>query len=96
MERRSEEMTSLFDQLRELHDDLTLLDDQVDVVGRHLQQCQQHRRRRGSLVRSSAKTFQHCCLTESEMADIVHRLLTRICELSLSRQEGRNEVPFIV
>ena len=37
-------------------------------------------------------------LTEDEMASIVHRLLTRVCELSLSRQDtnGRNEIPLIV
>jgi chromosome segregation ATPase len=35
-------------------------------------------------------------LTEDEMADIVHRLLTRICEFTLARQEGRNDIPLIV
>lgn len=37
-------------------------------------------------------------LTEDEMASIVHRLLTRVCELSLSRQDtnGRNEIPLII
>lgn len=35
-------------------------------------------------------------LTEDEMEYIVHRLLKRICELSLGRQEGRDDIPLIV
>lgn len=35
-------------------------------------------------------------LTEDEMADIVHRLLTQICEQQMARFEGRNDVPLII
>lgn len=127
MEHREEEISSLFDQLHEIEDDLTSMNNQVGQVSHSLQQCQRrkdsqpktrsgssslyqshsvnslHRqnsfssfigRRHRRCVASSCRDLNS--LTEDEMADIVHRLLTRICEFSLARQEGRNDIPLIV
>ena len=142
MERREGEISSMYDQLHEIEDDLTSMNNQVGKVSHTLQRCNQvtqHRRRynqdRGyppqpmmsslyqsqsvsslnsqqsdsSPFSSSANRNQRrssnanawSCrnlnsLTEDEMADIVHRLLTRICEFTLARQEGRNDIPLIV
>lgn len=161
MERREGEISSMYDQLHEIEDDLTSMNNQVGKVSSTLQHCnlvtQQHRRRcnqqqqedrdppqhrppimMSSLYQSqsvsSLNSLQHqpnsspfssfasrsssgrnqqrrsaatnanaawSCrnlnsLTEDEMADIVHRLLTRICEFTLARQEGRNDIPLIV
>lgn len=130
MERREGEMSSMFDQLHEIEDDLTSMNNQVGKVSHTLQQCSQRRRlvraprATSSLYQSqsvsslnsqqnsspfSSFTSQqqrrsNCSwscrnldsLTEDEMADIVHRLLTRICEFTLARQEGRKDIPLIV
>lgn len=127
MEHREEEITSLFDQLHEIEDDLASMNNQVGQVSHSLQLCSQRRpepraprptpiysshsvsalNRQGSFqstfmsrqhrTRSAASSCRDLnSLTEDEMADIVHRLLTRICELSLGRQEGRNDIPLIV
>ena len=142
MERREGEISSMYDQLHEIEDDLTSMNNQVGKVSRTLQQCNevtQHSRRRynqdrglpptrpmmSSLYQSqsvsslnsqpnsspfssfanrnqrrSSNGAWSCrnlnSLTEDEMADIVHRLLTRICEFTLGRQEGRNDIPLIV
>lgn len=143
MEHRGQEMTSLFDQLHEIGDDLASMDDQVGQVTSTLQQCQNRRQqsasqqqqqrrpllpsqsvgshqqplqhlpqpeRRGSTASSigsasgvSAGRRRHVgscldlrSLTEDQMAVIVHRLLTRVCEHTLARQEGRMDVPLIV
>ena len=131
MEHREEEISSLFDQLHEIEDDLTSMNNQVGQVSHSLQQCTIQRRHQdrpppkkrssnGSLYQSHSVNSLHrqgsfssfiagrrhrrCAsscrdlnsLTEDEMADIVHRLLTRVCEFSLARQEGRNDIPLIV
>ncbi|XP_057371453.1 uncharacterized protein LOC130692365 [Daphnia carinata] len=130
MERREGEISSLFDQLHEIEDDLTSMNNQVGQVSSTLQQCSQRRRlvraqhAASSLYQSQSVSSLHsqqnsspfssftsqqqrrsnCAwscrnldsLTEDEMADIVHRLLTRICEFTLARQEGRKDIPLIV
>ncbi len=145
MERREGEISSMFDQLHEIEDDLTSMNNQVGKVSSTLQHCNQvtqHRRRcnqdrgpyparpmmssslyqsqsvsslnsqqsnsspffsfasRNQRRSSNANAAWSCrnlnSLTEDEMADIVHRLLTRICEFTLGRQEGRNDIPLIV
>jgi hypothetical protein len=140
MERREGEISSMYDQLHEIEDDLTSMNNQVGKVSHTLQQCNQvtqHRRRynqdRGYPPRSMMSSLYQSqsvsslnsqpnsspfssfanrnqgrssngawscrnlnSLTEDEMADIVHRLLTRICEFTLARQEGRNDIPLIV
>ena len=54
------------------------------------------------LLNRRRRCFDSCIdlhiLTEDEMASVVHRLLTRVCELSLGRQDAnsRNEIPLII
>lgn len=126
MEHREEEISSLFDQLHEIEDDLASMNNQVGKVSFSLQQCQKRQdpdrrpprptpiysshsvsalNRQSSFSSFIGRQHRRSCvtscrdlnsLTEDEMADIVHRLLTRICELSLGRQEGRNDIPLIV
>ena len=54
------------------------------------------------LLNRRRRCFDSCIdlhsLTEDEMASVVHRLLTRVCELSLGRQEAnsRHEIPLII
>lgn len=127
MEHRGQEMSSLFDQLHEIGDDLADMDDQVGQVTNTLQQCQNRRppgqrrpflpsqsvgsyhslprpERRGSTAssvgsgrrRHVGSSLDLRSLNEDEMAVIVHRLLTRVCEQTLARQEGKQDVPLIV
>lgn len=102
VEHRGEEMPSLFDQLHELHNDLSSINDQVT---QSLQQCRSRRRPASESGRSSCLVRRRRCFgscqdvhgfTEDQMAFILHRLLTRICELFLARQEGIQVVPLIV
>lgn len=109
VEQHEEEMTTLFDELHELEGDLSSINDRVT---RSLHQCRSRSSlsslpgdlQPGRLQRLPPPRRRCCfgsCLdihsfTEEQMASIVHRLLTRICELSLGRQEGRQDVPLIV
>lgn len=45
----------------------------------------------GAFASGGASAF-----TEDEMADIVHRLLTQICERQMARCEGRHDIPLII
>lgn len=104
VEHQEDEMSSLFDQLHELHNDLSSINDQVTDS---LRQCRRRGLRgpgpgsghitspRRRCRFASSRDSQHS-FSEDEMASIIHRILTRICELSLTRQEGFDHVPFII
>ena len=98
MESREKEMETFFDQLHEIQTDLSQMSDQVGVVRTNLQLC---RRRRSAPSRKKPRQHRSMStsvnvLTEDEMIDVVHRLLTQIGGITMARQEGRNEVPLIV
>ena len=74
----------------------------------HLQQQQQLSRTSSSGSSSSSsggcevlskddyRANRHASIAEDEMCDIAHRLLTRVCEVTLSRYEGECYVPLII
>ena len=118
----------MFHELREIHDDLTQMSDQVGQATDCLRQVKQltttPHRSPVALQRTSdawpassglqpmaastrlipaptstcpssgRRKIRHIC--EDEMADIAHRVLKRVCELSLARAEGNCDVPLLV
>ena len=122
MEKRGDEVNSLFHELREIHADMTQMGVQVNSI-RQVSFCSsnssssssnnyaplhssQTKRRRSPLnprsrpspypCRISTCKKQLSLIDEDELADVSYRVLKKICELSLDRVQGLDEIPLIV